>query len=513
VGPKEGPKDWLPGQKRRIQAQLDEVQDRINRQDFSDKPKRASIVYDREGNQLKARLEKAKAEFEDLKAKNTKKTFGDYLVRWKRFSVLSYPTTVAKLGVAAAGRMAQTPVEEAVGGVLSKMPGISKVAARAPREGGFNLRAEVEAVKQLWQSDSFKGIWENVKGGRDTLDLLYGNKKGEAEFLNLPGRIHGAEKSIAKRAEFFRSFEKRLQYAGRNGQDIADPDVQLGAAMEAYTDAKRAIFMQDNAISSTFNRWMNELNRRGGAAKALSNVGRFVIPITKVPVNYVGEQTSLIAPVGIAKGLGKLASVGMREATAENRSKVMGALKGATFQGLKSLQPAEADYVMRAFKKAGVGLGLMAMVYAKPQIYDELEKRLPKWATHIPLLETMKVAATIRHTRDKMAKGGEVGAVAEGARKSAADLIKQVPFVETPKQVYDAIQSGAGVRRFAGGQVRSLIPGAIQQGAQLMDRDSKGEVIKRYPQSLTEEVEMGVPGLRKNVSAKKAGRGRSVTVR
>jgi hypothetical protein len=43
---------------------------------------------------------------------------------------------------------------------------------------------------------------------------------------------------------------------------------------------------------------MNELNRRGGVARQLSNVGRFIFPITKVPVNYVGEQTSLISPIG-----------------------------------------------------------------------------------------------------------------------------------------------------------------------------------------------------------------------
>jgi hypothetical protein len=89
---------------------------------------------------------------------------------------------------------------------------------------------------------------ENLKSGRDMLDLLYGSKRSDTEFLNLPGRVHGAEKSIVKRAEFFRSFEKRLQSAARNGQDISDPDVQMGAAMESYTDAKRAIFMQDNAI-------------------------------------------------------------------------------------------------------------------------------------------------------------------------------------------------------------------------------------------------------------------------
>jgi DNA topoisomerase-1 len=500
----------LKASKTRTQKSIDELNRRIREQDFS-KSTRNTIVYDREGNRLKSELQKAKNEFEDLKAKNTKKTIGDYLVRWKRFSVLSYPTTVAKLGTAAAGRMIQGPAEEITGGVLSKIPGISKVAGKAPREGGFSFKAEIEHVKQLWQSDSFKGIMDNLKSGRDMLDLLYGSKRSDTEFLNLPGRVHGAEKSIVKRAEFFRSFEKRLQSAARNGQDISDPDVQMGAAMESYVDAKRAIFMQDNAISSTFNRWMGELSRRGGVAKAASNVGRFIFPITKVPVNYVGEQTSLIPPVGAAKAFGTLAGVGMREATAANKSKVLGAFKGLTFQGLESLKPEEADYVMRAFKKASVGLGIMTLFYMKPQLWDEIDKHLPAWAKHIPLLETAHLAALIRHTRDDAVQKGsnQVEAAAEGGRAAGVSLLKQIPFVEEPAQFYEGVKTSKGIRRMAGDQLRSMIPGAIQQAGQLMDRDEQGNVIKRYPQSLKEEVEIGIPGLRKKVSSVKPRRGRA----
>jgi hypothetical protein len=131
----------LKASKTRTQKSIDELNRRIREQDFS-KPIKNTIVYDREGNRLKVELAKVKNEFEDLKAKNTKKTIGDYLVKMEKIlsAFLSNDGCEAwhsgsrENDSRAGGR-------DYVGGVLSKIPGISKVAAK--------LRAKVDLVSKV----------------------------------------------------------------------------------------------------------------------------------------------------------------------------------------------------------------------------------------------------------------------------------------------------------------------------------------------------------------------------
>lgn len=500
----------LSRQDKQRQAQLTkqeaELQRRMAAGDFASRS-RQPVVYARETNALQERVNRVKEEFEQEKhkAEQANRTPAekalDLLVRWKRFAVLTYPTTLGKLATAATGRMAQSPAEEAIGGVLSYVPGISKIAERAPREGGINLKAEAKAVSQLWQSDTFKGMLEQLKTGRDMLDVLYGKKKGESGgVLELPGRSHGALKQVAKRAEFFRALEKRLEYAGRHGQDIRNPEVQMATAMEAYNDALRSIFMQPNMVSDAFNQLMGSLARRGTSGKVLAALGRIEFPITRVPVNYVAEQTSLIPPVGIAKGI----------------------VRVVMSKGIGNLKPAEADYVLRAWKKAGVGLGMMTLGYLRPNIfggyYQQNDKRgdnepkfgevkvgsvrIPKWATHIPIIEAAQFGATIRRVEDKIrAKGGD-HPLATGAADASWELTKEVPFVNQPERLLRAMESGDKLKAgsiLAGQEARGMIPGAVQQVARSTDRATQGENRTRRSQGFTDEVKQGIPGLRQTV--------------
>lgn len=522
--PLQGPRDWLPAAKQRLQSRIVELEGKIARGDFTKPEPRPPVVYDREGNALKARVESLKRQIdEEIRKRETKGPL-DYLVKWKRFAVLAHPTTFAKLAVAAAGRMVQTPIEEVTGGVLSKMPGVSKIAERAPREGGFNLRAEVNAISQLWQSDSFRAMLDNLKVGRDDLDVLYGDKKAETEFSNLPGRGHAAVKVIPKRAEFFRSFEKRLAFAARQGSDISDPEVQAGVAMEAYADAKRAIFMQPNMLSDGFNSAMRWLERRGVSGKTVAALSRFEVPITKVPVNFVGETLSLDPVVGASKGLVRLAASGYREGG------VRGAAKTTLMLDLSALKPEEADYVLRAWKKGlGIGLGMTVLGFLRPQnfggYYQPGEKRdesdaqvgeivvvghhIPRWATHVPLLEAAQFGATIRRVMDAVAQKEmrspkDRSPVAEGLFAAGRGLAEEIPFFSLPKQISRATEGGEkGLEKFGGEQVKSLIPGLVQDAAEYRDRDMKGQPVKRYPQGFTDAVKEGIPGLREQVPSSK----------
>jgi len=420
--------------------------------------------------------------------------------------------------------MIQTPAEEVLGGMLSKIPGISKIAARAPREGGINATADAKAIARFWQADSFRGMLEQLQSGRDLLDMLYGHKKIDKEFLNLPGRAHGALKEIPKRAEFFRAFEKRLAYEGRQGRDTSDPRIQMSVAMESYNDAMRSIFMQPNAISSWFSRSMNDLATRGTRGKIVSALVRIEFPITRVPVNYVAEQSSLITPVGVLKGLGKVAEVGYKSARFEGQGRIQSVLSALKGDGAAKLTPDEADYVLRAWKKAGVGLGFMAWGYLRPQTfggyYQKGDKRdpndpkagemmiaghrIPRWATHIPLLEAAQFGATIHRVQDAMLKKGvsKSEAATEGTLQAGAGLASEVPFVSQPQRladIFSAPNKRKALTTFFGGEARGFIPGAVQQIATSTDTIPSGDTRKRRPQTFSEQVKMGLPIVRKSV--------------
>ena len=65
-------------------------------------------------------------------------------------------------------------------------------------------------------------------------------------WLDFFGQLHAAIKVLPKRAEYFRSLEIRGQHAIEQGLDITDPIVQQDIAAQAYVDASRAIYMQEN---------------------------------------------------------------------------------------------------------------------------------------------------------------------------------------------------------------------------------------------------------------------------
>src|SRR5262249_50695564 len=132
--------------------------------------------------------------------------------------------TVGKLSSAAGYLNVLTPISEIEGGLLSHLPGIRRIAEKAPREGGFNPRAEAAALMTLFNKVSFGPETKTTEAARRTLttgktklDVLYGNKKVslDPEWTEFFGRIHGALKTQPKIAEFQRSFVKRTEFEYR----------------------------------------------------------------------------------------------------------------------------------------------------------------------------------------------------------------------------------------------------------------------------------------------------------
>lgn len=497
-------------QAKRITIQIAEYERRAAASDFGPRPKRTPIPSTPELDAARESLARAKNQFlrKEREFKRSQRgsieKLADFWIQFGRAAKLSYISTLGKLTGAATGRMVMSPIENLVGEIPHRLS--PELSRRATVEGGgFDRAAEVAA---LWKSGRFKQMLNQITKGSSDLDVLYGGQKGidkemsSEGVLGYPGRVHGALKEYPRQAEKDRAFIKVLRNYERAGKDITDPNVQLAAHMESYVSADRARFQQRNFISDEFNNAMNRWERRGGLAKGAAKIGRFVFPITRVPVNVAGETLNY--------------TLGIPRAAIET------AIRG----GVSKLTPEQANNIMRAYKKGGVGLAIMAYAYFHPQqfggYYQKGDRRgenepapgevmffghrIPKWATHIPIIEAGQLAATVRRVSDKLREQGEdkseatLGGVTAGAKGVASGI----PFYETPARFFTGQEGARGWAEVVGQQGKGMIPGFVQEGAQLMDKDAQGKPIKRKPsgtfaQRVGQTVELGLPGLRSRV--------------
>ena len=124
------------------------------------------------------------------------------------------------------------------------------------------------------------------------------------------GHLHGALKAPVKRAEFARALEKRTASAIANGVDASDPMVMTRLMVDAYKDANRSIFLQDNRVVSAYRRGMRALEEKDKktgrvpvGSKIGSTIAKTVFPIVRVPTNIIAEtmQNALGTVTGSAR--------------------------------------------------------------------------------------------------------------------------------------------------------------------------------------------------------------------
>jgi hypothetical protein len=421
--------------------------------------------------------------------------------------LLSSVNTLGKLTTAAMMRFGTTPIEELIGGVLSKMPGLSDIAEKAPREGGgLNISAEAKAFGQFFEKATYQDIKEAVKTGKTSLDYLYG-KKGTLppEALDFFGHLHGALKVLPKRAEFFRSLEKRAQWALDNHLDINDPKVQATMAADAYTDANRAIFMQENFINTGFRMLMGYFHSQGLSGKSTEFMIKTVLPIVKVPTNIVAE-TGTFAAGTVTGSIDALRVLVSKD-------------------GLKNLTGHEADNIMRSLKKGSIGLAVLAMGYYAGastgfiqstgfyQPGDEKKEKkaetitiggvdVPPWIQHTPVGLVFEMGATMRRVNDAYTMKGKSGGYVAGASAAALGTAKKVPFLEEATRLGEATRTADSAGLFLDDLIESLIvPPDVRRVAKMQDPQNK----QRKPTNLEQTIEKNVPGLQENVPFKSGG--------
>ena len=497
----------LKALKTRTANRIKELQEKIAKGDYS-KTEKKVYELDDVALSLKAELDREKAKFskglqQDVLSKRTLSEKGlDALAQWSRAIKLSGIVTLGKLTAAAAERVAITPAEEAVGGVLSKI--FPKLSAKAEREGGINTKIEAQAISKGFMK-GMADSWKILTTGESNLDVSYGKQDNlPHSVLDFFGHLHGALKAVPKRIEFERSFAKRMEAQAKKGIDVSNPLVQTKTAIQAYKDSKRAIFMQDNVVASAWSNFIKSLESKnkttGEDNKVIATIGKTLLPFVKIPTNIVGETLTYAG--GSASGSYKLAK--------------------ALTKGIENVSPEEADVILRHLKKGSLGLGLLALGFFNPQAiggyYQKYEKRredepeagevklfghkIPKFLVHNPLLECLQIGATARRVSDTYTKGKE-NTKTSGLMAGLLGIADEVPFVKTGESLKGALESEHEATYFLGSYLKGMIdPALLQDIARFTDKDEKGKVKKRQTDTVLEHIESGLPFLRQSLPEK-----------
>jgi len=522
--------------KTRMQQRLDSLKQQTATGNFyrnaqgkltTSKPRVPFAGLDPEAQEIKANVEKAqdaadaKIKSIELANRSIPEKIMDSAAKIRRFIVLSSATAVEKLTAAGAARQISDPIESAIGGAISKTPGLRDIAAKAPREGAFKPSVEAQAsalyIKKMLDLSRFK---ETLKTGKGKLDLIHGGKEyfdsdsKTDRILGFYNRLHAALKEPVKEAEFFRSTQYRTDQAIRQGLDVTDAKVRDSIAAQAYLDANRKVFMNPNFVTDAYTGAINKLQSSDRLdAKAMATVMKVLFPVVRVPTNYLAE-TSSYSPIGFAKAATTLLR-----------------------KGIKDLSPEDADYVMRNLKKGligtaamGIGAGLSHNFggfytqgnYSTPQDMKAGEIKVfgvnvPRLFLHHPLIEAMQAGATFAHLHNERQEGKlsslfDTSIALSEEQPFIGETIRNVHALEKDKrapaagQLVGGLVTPPGLRRIAN-ILDPKTPTSVMMKLLQTGGLQSADPMYRPPKTFGEGFESGLPSFipyinRKNIPAK-----------
>lgn len=514
----------LKAAKTRTAKSTAEMKAKLASGDLSPKPKPEPVQADPQLERLRAEHERVKQEFQDalvkqrLENRTPLEKLEDVAVKWRRGFVLSGPVTLAKLTAAAMWRGASTPIEEATGALIGKLPIVREIAKGAPVEGDFNSRALGKAYAEGWNK-GLRDAWQTFTTGKSDLDVLYDKGKdtgiGESNtadrsIIDYLQNIHGALKAPVKRFSYTLAMEKQFAWAVRNGVDAGNPLVQAEFSNRAYRKAQANIFLQDNVFNDMWKSALGTAERNKKApttGKAAAAALRIAVPITKVPTNMVGEGIEYTT--GLATGSWRIAR--------------------AARAGFETLDEDQKDVIIRNLKKGTLGAGglaaLLGYFTAKDSpvkfggFYQPGEKRkkndvpagsvrvfgedVPSFLLDHPVFQAFQIGATTYRVKDSKIRKGDRDAAGwtTGLGAAALGLIDETPFGREDVEAGQIIGGDPSERQYRWGEfVKGLVvPQGVQTLATDTDKDRKGNVIPRKEKTVGEHVESGIPGLREKL--------------
>lgn len=514
-----------------LQNRLYRINKRISNNDFEPPVARPKINSPSAKTiHLEAKVRKAENNFDAMAERlgsHTRSRLEKNLNLYRKINmafILSGTKVMGKLFGFSEAKKITNEMDELANHLNSKTPLIKKIINRSPRYGGgINIKAEAKAIAARWNVATLKDTWETAKTGAGDLDRIYGKSGVDKDFENEHGMLqffqylHSAYKTPAKRAEFFRSLEHRLNFYAHQGEDINDPDVQFKAGLEAYADGKRAILMNDNLLTDKFYKMgLRSLeNSKENSPKALGAFIRSVFPITKVPTNFALNAYDRIT--GAIPGISRATPL----------------LWKAIADGAESLTNEQADTVARILSKGQVGLAMMAMAYFLPNLvklggyYTGKRKdndlkpgdvvigdiSIPHNLAHNDVIEAMQFAATIRRAQEYADDRMEPNGTLTGIGQATKGLASEIPFVDS--KYADDFTSGKMAINTAGTFIKNKVePRLIQEAAEYGDKNTDKKFIqhpidylmsetrKRDPKTIAENLKTGIPGLREMVAEK-----------
>jgi hypothetical protein len=411
--------------------------------------------------------------------------------------------------------------EEIAGHVLQRLPGISKIASKAPSEGAASLSILSRSVAKGFTKGMVDAYNVGTKGHSEIKSAFSTRPEIARHWTDVPIIIHEIIKSPLRRTSFENSLAKRMEHAAKNGADITDPVTQLRLAQEAYLDSDRDLLLEKNRVASgirSFLKRMEQPNKATGKvpiyAKAAATIGRIETPVLSVPFNFAKQ--ALTAAFGLISG-----SVRAREAF-----KV----------GIDNLKPEEADAIMRHLKMGSIG-GAVALFgfidgwnnYNTPQnstfggYYQQGEKRKPGQAgvggmkigetkipglfLHNPVLSVGQLGYTVGSVlHQKMQKEGIGNAMMVAPLVGFVGLVNDSPVgrqVELLTQLGNAGTADYGLGEHLKG---ILVPQLLNEIARQSDQPNldlkkflTGTAMKRYPKTPIQHIKTAIPGLRQTV--------------
>ena len=508
---------WKAAQK--IKAEM--LEDKIKRGDFEPTRKTTDFNIDDEGIKLKQRVERAKQEIQlmrekaKLERRPTYVKVGEYVSGVARGAALSGYHTLAKLASFTGAELANTPVAEAVGKVLARVPGFKTIAEKADLESG----SEFESLAKFYAkyaTDGAREAWQTLSKGKGDIKAELGNPMRNIkprEWYDYFGMIHEAEKAPLLVADFNLRLTKLTERAIANGEDINDGEVQAAMRLKAYNYAAQSILQENNEWANFANKLFGDVEARNPDLQnpnvtkvALATLAKTFITkgIVKTPLNYIRTAIRR-SPIGLIEGTGKFAIAHMKgidkldneEANAIYRLFKYGAPGTAMFVwGMIDATKPPDQRMFGGYYQPGQKRDPKDVSFGKIKVFN---KELPHYVTHNLLTEQAQMGNTfMRVTLSKLRKtdAEDEGYIA-GTVATLWGLVGQAPVVGPIGET--AVAASRGQYQDAIMNVLyGLTPGLSANIAQ--DLDTKdGKPVKRKAKTYGQAVELGIPGLRENV--------------
>jgi hypothetical protein len=479
--------------------------------------------------------------------KSTSEKIIDGILRWQRFAVLSYPSTMVKLVAAVGNQLLLKPFRFGFNKLISLVTPRS-IKAKQPIWGDPKWESVAKYYSTFLRNFNIANLKEQF-GGIDTKELLYGNPNIYDEFvsarglLEMPGRSHGYIKSFIKNPEFEYANTQQVNYhitrmaeaieklkdknlteAQKeewqniyNENDVTNESVIEKMHKLSLEHARWSIFMNDSEAVSAFRR----ATSGKGWAKALM---RSELPIVKIPVNYISRV--FLNKYGLIKafaGSGKEGVAG--KLYSESKPSDFPGLAQIIVKGSKDLTPTQGDLIGKALNVGSMGVAFFAFGYINrkhihPNEDGSVEffgQHISKNLIHSPEYESMFSGAETGHKMD----GDE--SWLKSTIEADIDIMKHSPFANMLTygflpSIATAVMSknedtmwqkvGTAVSQKV---ANMAIPGFSKQPAQWFDTQSgKFSVTERpvkrkaegtFFNKLKQEAMLGIPFLRNMVPA------------